>query len=56
MALRVLVVDDDALSREVFSLLLGKAKYEVETAESGDKAVGLLEELPVISLRDACES
>jgi CheY-like chemotaxis protein len=55
MALRVLVVDDDALSREVFSLLLGKAKYEVETAESGDKAVGLLEEgiaVPDVILTD----
>jgi CheY-like chemotaxis protein len=39
MAIRVLVVDDDALSREVFTLLLQSAGYEVETAESGDAAL-----------------
>jgi CheY-like chemotaxis protein len=38
MLLRVLVVDDDALSREVLAVLLG-AEYAVETADSGDLAL-----------------
>ena len=43
MPVRVLVVDDDALSREVFTLLLGNAGYEVESADSGDAALLYLE-------------
>jgi CheY-like chemotaxis protein len=39
MPVQVLVVDDDALSREVLSLLLQGAGYAVETADSGDTAL-----------------
>jgi len=44
MAVRVLVVDDDALSREVFALLLRSASYVVVTADSGDDAIAQLAE------------
>lgn len=37
--LRVLVVDDDALSRDVLALLLAHAGFVVETADSGDAAM-----------------
>jgi DNA-binding response OmpR family regulator len=37
--LRILVVDDDALSREVLALLLDHSGYAVSTADSGDAAV-----------------
>jgi CheY-like chemotaxis protein len=40
---RVLVVDDDALSRELLSLLLDRRGYVVETAESGDAALERLQ-------------
>jgi CheY-like chemotaxis protein len=36
---RILVVDDDAVSREVFSLLLLRQGYGVETADSGESAL-----------------
>jgi CheY-like chemotaxis protein len=36
---RILVVDDDAVSREVIALHLSGAGYAVETAESGDAAL-----------------
>ncbi len=39
MPVQVLVVDDDALSREVLALLLHGAGYPVETADSGDAAL-----------------
>ncbi len=39
MPSRVLVIDDDDLSREIFALLLNSAGYEVDTAESGDAAL-----------------
>jgi CheY-like chemotaxis protein len=39
MAVPVLVIDDDELSREVFSFLLQDAGYEVQTADSGDEAL-----------------
>jgi CheY-like chemotaxis protein/HPt (histidine-containing phosphotransfer) domain-containing protein len=39
MPVRVLVVDDDAVSREVFALLLNGAGYAVEMADSGDAAL-----------------
>jgi CheY-like chemotaxis protein len=39
MPVRVLVVDDDALSRDVLALLLHGAGYVVETVDSGDTAL-----------------
>jgi CheY-like chemotaxis protein len=36
---RILVVDDDDVSREVIALLLEQAGYAVETADSGDAAL-----------------
>ncbi len=39
MPVQVMVVDDDALSREVLALLLHGAGYTVETADSGDAAL-----------------
>jgi CheY-like chemotaxis protein len=36
---QILVVDDDALSRELFALLLTKEGYEVEAVDSGDAAL-----------------
>jgi CheY-like chemotaxis protein len=45
-ALRILVVDDDALSREVLALLLEHAGYVVSTADSGDAAVRQLRLTP----------
>lgn len=39
MPMRILVVEDDDLSREVLVLLLEHAGYEVETAVSGDAAM-----------------
>lgn len=44
--LRILVVDDDALSREVLALLLEHAGYIVSTADSGDAAVRQLGTAP----------
>ena len=38
-ATRILVVDDDEVSREVLSLLLGGQRYIVETVDSGDAAL-----------------
>jgi CheY-like chemotaxis protein len=55
MPVRILVVDDDELSREVFSLLLQGAGYIVETAESGDAALAHLQTsstLPEVILTD----
>ena len=43
MALRVLVIDDDDLSREVFALMLNRAGYAVKTADSGDAALSQLQ-------------
>jgi CheY-like chemotaxis protein len=39
MPVKVLVVDDDVLSREILALLLDDAGYSVETADSGDAAL-----------------
>jgi CheY-like chemotaxis protein len=39
LPVRILVVDDDAVSREVIALHLERAGYAVETAESGDAAL-----------------
>lgn len=55
MPVRVLVVDDDDLSREVLALLLDNAGYTVETAESGDAALKHLQtapSLPAVVLAD----
>jgi CheY-like chemotaxis protein len=53
---RVLLVDDDAVSREVMALLLTVAGYEVDSAESGDAALRWLAEgtnsLPGVVLTD----
>jgi CheY-like chemotaxis protein len=39
---RVLVVDDDAMSRELLGVLLEGQGYQVESADSGDAALALL--------------
>jgi CheY-like chemotaxis protein len=55
MPLRILVVDDDALSREVLALLLNDSGYAVETADSGDAALLALSTahpLPQVILTD----
>jgi CheY-like chemotaxis protein len=44
MPVRVLIVDDDAMSRAVLEVLLERAGYAVQSAESGDAALALLEE------------
>jgi CheY-like chemotaxis protein len=36
---RILVVDDDAVSREIIAMLLEQAGYAVETADSGEAAL-----------------
>lgn len=55
-ALQILVVDDDEVSREVLSLLLGGQGYAVETADSGDAALAHLRDsshsLPGVVLAD----
>ena len=43
MPVQILVIDDDALSREVFVLLLEAAGYSVETVDSGDAALSRLQ-------------
>jgi CheY-like chemotaxis protein len=55
MPVQVLVVDDDALSREVLALLLDGAGYSVEAADSGDAALLHLQSaqlLPQVVLTD----
>jgi CheY-like chemotaxis protein len=39
MAVRILIVDDDELSREVLALLANDAGYEVDAVDSGDAAL-----------------
>jgi CheY-like chemotaxis protein/HPt (histidine-containing phosphotransfer) domain-containing protein len=39
MSVRILVVEDDELSREVLALLLQREGYEVESVDSGDAAL-----------------
>jgi DNA-binding NtrC family response regulator len=46
MAARVLVVDDELNIRTALAKILQKAGYEVSAAESGDEALGLLQEGP----------
>jgi CheY-like chemotaxis protein/HPt (histidine-containing phosphotransfer) domain-containing protein len=48
MPVRVLVVDDDALSREVLALLLNGAGYAVEVVDSGDSALSHLRTTPLL--------
>ena len=43
-ALRILVVDDDPVTRSLLSKRLSKAEYEVEAAENGVDAVRLIAE------------
>ena len=43
MPVSVLVIDDDALSREVLVLLLEAAGYIAESADSGEAAISLLQ-------------
>jgi len=43
MPVRVLVVDDDEMSRELLTVLLEAEDYAVETAESGEAALARLE-------------
>ena len=38
-SLKILVVDDDAVTRKLLQKRLAKAEYEVETADNGDDAV-----------------
>jgi CheY-like chemotaxis protein len=55
MPVRVLVVDDDDLSREVLALLLDGAGYAVEAVDSGDSALLHLQTarlLPEVILTD----
>jgi CheY-like chemotaxis protein len=55
MPVRVLIVDDDELSREVLTLLAEGAGYEVEATESGDAAlvhVRQVRPLPEVVLAD----
>jgi CheY-like chemotaxis protein/HPt (histidine-containing phosphotransfer) domain-containing protein len=55
MGLRVLVVDDDELSREVLAVLLQGAGYAVEAVDSGDAALLSLRSvrpLPEVVLAD----
>jgi CheY-like chemotaxis protein/HPt (histidine-containing phosphotransfer) domain-containing protein len=42
MPVRILVVDDDAMSRDLLGVLLEHEGYRVECAESGDAALALL--------------
>jgi CheY-like chemotaxis protein len=54
---RILVIDDDAIMRELLPLLLGAEGHTVLTAESGDAALALLatlapDEMPTVVLTD----
>ncbi len=46
--LRILVVDDDSVSREVLEMLLAHTGYAVETAESGEAALTMLSQKDVV--------
>src|SRR5438270_2008628 len=55
MPVQILVVDDDDVSREVLALLLQRAGYAVEAADSGDAALLQLQTtdlLPQVILAD----
>jgi len=47
MAMRLLVVDDDEMNRDVLSRRLFRSGYEVTTAASGPEALEILEKQPV---------
>ena len=47
MPLRVLVIDDDDLTRDIVALLLSGAGYFVETSDSGDAALLHLQTTPL---------
>lgn len=52
---RVLVVDDDAMSRELLSILLQGEGYRTQTADSGDAALALVRDrraIPQVILTD----
>jgi CheY-like chemotaxis protein len=48
MPVPVLVIDDDALSREVLTLLLEAAGYAAESVDSGEAALSLLRSAPLL--------
>jgi CheY-like chemotaxis protein len=55
MPVQILLIDDDDLSREVLAVLLQRAGYAVQTAESGDSALLNLQTehtLPQVVLAD----
>ena len=53
MAVRILIVDDDELSREVLTLLAGRAGYEVDAVDSGDAALEQVQRVrPEVVLTD----
>ena len=55
MPVRVLIVDDDELSREVLTLLAEGAGYEVESADSGGEALAMVQHenwIPEVVLTD----
>jgi CheY-like chemotaxis protein len=55
MPVRVLIVDDDALSREVLALLLNSVGYAAEAVDSGDSALRHLQTthlIPQVVLAD----
>jgi CheY-like chemotaxis protein/HPt (histidine-containing phosphotransfer) domain-containing protein len=43
---RLLLIDDDAMSRELLCLLLGSEGYQVQSADSGEAALELLQHNP----------
>jgi CheY-like chemotaxis protein len=53
MAVRILIVDDDELSREVLALLAEGAGYEVDASDSGDGALACVQRVrPEVVLTD----
>ena len=43
---RLLLIEDDELSREVLTLQMAAQGYQVESAESGDTALLQLQQIP----------
>lgn len=48
--MRVLVVDDDAVSLKLVASVLSKNDYDVVTASSGEKALAMLEKVRVVDI------